>query len=108
MNKTLKTLFYILCVCSLLVGFGACASNKPKPEQKPEPVKPAEPARTPEQEKTARLLDEMAKAPTQIPLIPRNLNRRKIRQPKQERIMNRIILQQHKKRLKKRRPSIVL
>lgn len=62
MNKTLKTLFYILCVCSLLVGFGACASNKPKPEQKPEPVKPAEPARTPEQEKTARLLDEMAKA----------------------------------------------
>ena len=62
MNKTLKTLFYILGVCVLLFGFGACASNKPKPEQKPESVKPADSEKNEEQVKTARLLDEMAKA----------------------------------------------
>ena len=62
MNKTLKTLFYILGVSVLLFGFGACASNKPKPEQKPESVKPADSEKNEEQVKTARLLDEMAKA----------------------------------------------
>ena len=62
MNKTLKTLFYIFCVSVLLFGFGACKSQpKPKPEPKPEPVKPAEPEKTEEQEKAARLLDEVAK-----------------------------------------------
>ena len=62
MNKTLKTLFYIFCVSVLLFGFGACKSQpKPKPEPKPEPVKPAEPEKNEEQEKTARLLDELAK-----------------------------------------------
>ena len=62
MNKTLKTLFYILCVSVLLFGFGACKSQpKPRPEPKPEPVKPAEPEKNEEQEKTARLLEELAK-----------------------------------------------
>jgi len=65
MNKTLKTLFYILGVCVLLFGFGACASNKPKPEQKPESVKPADSEKNEEQVKTSRLLDEMAKARTE-------------------------------------------
>ena len=62
MNKTLKTLFYILCVSVLLFGFGACKSQpEPKPEPKPEPVKPVEPEKNEEQEKIARLLNEMAK-----------------------------------------------
>lgn len=66
MNKTLKTLFYILCVSVLLFGFGACKSQPaPKPEPKPEPVKPAEPEKNEEQEKTARLLDELAKVRTE-------------------------------------------
>lgn len=62
MNKTLKTLFYILCVSVLLFGFGACKSQpEPKPEPKPEPVKTVEPEKNEEQEKIARLLDEMEK-----------------------------------------------
>ncbi len=62
MNKTLKTLFYILCVSVLLFGFGSCKSKpEPKPESKPEPVKPAEPEKNEEQEKTAQLFDEVAK-----------------------------------------------
>ena len=58
MNKTLKTLFYIFCVSVLLFGVGACKSQ---PEPKPEPVMPAAPERNEEQEKSARLLDELAK-----------------------------------------------
>jgi len=62
MNKTLKTLFYILCVSVLLFGFGACKSQpEPKPTPKPEPVKPAGPVKNEEQEKATRLLDELAK-----------------------------------------------
>ncbi|MGI5074312.1 hypothetical protein E4N71_02435 [Treponema vincentii] len=62
MSKTLKTLLYILCVSALLVGFGACKSQpEPKPEPKPEPVIPAEPEKNEEQEKAARLLDELTK-----------------------------------------------
>ena len=62
MNKTLKTLLYILCVSALLFGFGACKSQpEPKPEPKPEPIKPAEPVTNEEQEKAARLLEEIAK-----------------------------------------------
>ena len=105
MNKTLKTLFYILGVCVLLFGFGACASNKPKPEQKPESVKPADSEKNEEQVKTARLLDEMAK---QIRLILRSLNQPTIRRPKQERVMNQITLLKHRKRLRELLISIVL
>ena len=114
MNKTLKTLFYILGVCVLLFGFGACASNKPKPEQKPESVKPADSEKNEEQVKTARLLDEMAKARAeavnvkQIRLILRSLNQPTIRRPKQERVMNQITLLKHMKRLRELLISIVL
>lgn len=63
MSKTPKTLLYILCVCAVLFGFGACKSKpEPKPESKPEPVKPVEPVKSEEQEKVAQLLDEVAKA----------------------------------------------
>ena len=66
MNKTLKTLFYILCVSALLFGFAACKSQpEPKPEPKPEPVIPAESEKNEEQEKAARLLDELTKVRTE-------------------------------------------
>lgn len=62
MNKTLKNYVYMLCVCTVLVGFGACKSQpQAKPESKPQPVQPAEPEKNEEQEKAGRLLDELAK-----------------------------------------------
>lgn len=68
MNKTLKSLFCILCVSVLLFGFGACKSQPdPQPDPKPEAVEPVEPEmptepeKNEEEEKAARLLNELAK-----------------------------------------------
>lgn len=62
MNKTLKILWYILCVSVLLFGFSSCVSKPDsKPAQKPDPVMPVEPENNEEKEKAARLLEELAK-----------------------------------------------
>lgn len=66
MNRTLKDILYMLCICTVLFGFGACKSQpEPKPEPKPEPVRPAEPTRNEEQENANRLLNELAKVRAQ-------------------------------------------
>lgn len=59
MNKALKKCLYMLCVCTILVGFGACKS---KPDSKPEMIKPAQPENSEGQETVARLLKELEKA----------------------------------------------
>lgn len=64
MNKTLKRLVQLLCVCSVLVVFGACKSQ-PEPQPEPQPVQPAEPEITPEQENAVKLLDELTKVRAQ-------------------------------------------
>lgn len=64
MNKTLKTLMYMLCVCSILAVFGACKSQ-PEPQPEPLPVQPAEPEITEEQENALKLLDELTKVRSQ-------------------------------------------
>lgn len=66
MNKTPKSILYMLCICAVLFGFGACKSQpEPKPEPKPEPVRPAEPERNEEQEKANQLLNELTKVRAQ-------------------------------------------
>lgn len=64
MNKTLKTLVHLLCVCSVLAVFSACKSQ-PEPHPEPQPVQPAEPEVTEEQEHALKLLDELAKVRAQ-------------------------------------------
>ena len=66
MMRTLKSILYMLCICTVLFGFGACKSQpEPKPEPKPEPIRPAEPVRNEEQEKATQLLNEIAKVRAQ-------------------------------------------
>ncbi|MGP1431302.1 MAG: hypothetical protein ACTTJ4_03165 [Treponema sp.] len=64
MNKILKKIAYILCICSVLAVFGACKSQ-PEPQPEPQPVQPAEPEITPEQENAVKLLDELTKVRAQ-------------------------------------------
>ena len=95
MNRTLKDILYMLCICTVLFGFGACKSQpEPKPEPKPEPVRPAEPTRNEEQENANRLLNELAKVRAQA--VPQPM----LRRPQQKKGMNRITLLQLRRKRK--------